>query len=407
MLIHWIWLSTRPSLNDRQKRLVLEAFSDPENAFLAGKEEYARVEGLTPEAVNALLDKDLTQAQTVLCQCVDKNIQICTYQDESYPYRLRHIPDPPLVLYYRGQLPDTRHVPVIAAVGTRKASAYGRLVAQRMGFQIARCGGLLVSGIADGNDAMAMQGALLAGGTVVGVLGNGVDVVYPKCNRRLFEDVLQRGCLISEFPPETQPYKWNFPRRNRIMSGMSDGVVVIEAPKISGALITARDAGNQGRDVFVVPGNIDMPTFEGSNHLLREGAIIARDGWDVVGEYAAMYPETVNPMGATAEPELPMENFARVAQERISPAKIATRRKAPAEKVVDKKERQPYSVIKEVLPKLPEEQRQIVELLTQERLVDEIISETGLPAGKVSAALTVLEIKGIIERHPGKRISLK
>lgn len=407
MLIHWIWLASRPSMNDRQKLLVLEAFSDPEDAFRGEIAEYTKIEGLTEEAVSALLDKDLEQAQKILCQCVDKQIQICTYQDEKYPYRLRHIPDPPLVLYYRGQLPDTAKVPVIAAVGTRKASAYGRMVAQRMGFQIVRCGGMLVSGVADGNDAMAMQGALLAGGTVVGVLGCGVDVIYPKSNRRLYADIVERGCLISEFPPETPPYRWNFPQRNRIMSGMSDGVVVVEAPKISGTLKTAKLAGDQGRDLFVVPGNIDMPTFEGSNHLLREGATVARDGWDVVGEYASRYPGVVNPLGAATEPEMSGQTLLKVAQASVSPAKTTRRDRKSAEKPVDKDVRQPYSVIKEVLPKLSQEQRQIVEFLTQERHVDEIIAGLGLPAAKVSAELTLLEIKGIIKREPGKRISLK
>lgn len=410
MLIHWIWLAIRPSLTDRQKKLVLDAFSDAEDVYCATQEDYRQIEGLTQEEVGSLMDKNLTSAEEILRQCIDKQIKICLFSDEIYPQRLKHIIDPPLVLYYKGNLPAMDQLPVIAAVGTRGASAYGLQVARRMGYQIAGCGGTVVSGVAKGIDAMAMQGALLAGGTVVGILGCGVDVVYPASNRELFADIIRSGCLISEFPPETPPYKWNFPRRNRILSGLSNGVVVIEAPHGSGALITAKQALEQGRDVFTVPGNVDMPTFEGSNALLREGAIPARDGWDVIGEYEMLYPQIIHK--ADAEPGKMYdageeEKSLKLAQEIVSPGKKQKSHRKKEKKPIDKEVKQPYSDVKGILPSLPDTQRQIVELLTRERLVDEIIAETSLPAAKVSAALTVLEIKGIVRRLPGKRIVLK
>ncbi len=410
MLVHWIWLSTRPNMNDRQKKLVLDAFGDPEDVFCGGKEALLQIEGLHPEAISALMDKELTEAQTVLRQCVDKGISICTYHDREYPKRLKHIIDPPLVLYHKGQIPDMDAAPVIAVVGTRKASAYGMNVSRRMGYQIAACGGTLVSGVAEGNDGMAMQGALLAGGTVVGVLGCGVDVVYPKCNRRLFEDMERSGCLISEFPPETPPYRWNFPKRNRLISGLSNGVAVIEAPEGSGSLITARQALEQGRDVFCVPGNVDMPTFAGSNALMREGAIPVRDGWDVVSEYEAMYPGAVHPMTEQADTAICADDnkiVPKVAEIPHSPSKKHSIDKKKEKTPIDNRVKPPYSDLKDILLKLPDNERQIVELLTSERLVDDLIAETGLPAAKVGAALTMLEIKGIIRRLPGKRISLK
>ena len=410
MLIHWIWLSTRSGLNDRQKKLLLDQFSDPEDLFCADISACREVEGISEEAIASLTDKNLALAEEILNQCTDKKIQICTYCDKAYPARLKHIVDPPLVLYYKGNLPDMDDAPVVAVVGTRKASAYGMNVARRIGYQAVSCGAILVSGIAEGIDAMAMQGALLAGGAVVGVLGCGVDVVYPKCNRKLFDDVICNGCLISEYPPETVPYRWNFPRRNRIMSGMSNGVVVIEAPEKSGSLITARQAAEQGRDVFCVPGNVDMPTFEGSNTLLRDGAIPVRNGWDVVSEYEAIYPKTVHPMGMCSIPDTPEDlekNMPKVAQKPITPTKKGVFDKKKEKKPIDNEHKQPYIDLTDILPKLPENQRIIVELLTKERLVDDLIVETGLPAAKVSAALTVLEIKGIIKRLPGKRISLK
>lgn len=409
MLIHWIWLSTRPSLSDRLKCAILEAFGDPEDAYFADTEAFARIEDLSPAGREALADKNLAEAGEILRKCTDQQIRLCTIHDAAYPKRLKHIADPPLVLYCKGYLPDMDAAPVIAAVGTRKSSAYGNTVAQRMGYQIARCGGILVSGMAEGIDGMAMRGALLAGGTVVGVLGCGVDVVYPKINRSLFADTQRSGCLISEFPPETPPYKWNFPRRNRIISGLSNGVVVIEAPEKSGSLITARQAADQGRDVFAVPGNVDMPSFEGSNALLRDGAIHVRNGWDVLSEYEAAYPGKVHAFESdpaslrVRESEKPMP---KVAQKPRSSEKKRSSDRKKDKITIDNGEKPPYSDVKDILPTLPDEQRSIVELLTSERLVDDIIAESGLPAGKVSAILTMLEIRGIIRRLPGKRISL-
>jgi DNA processing protein len=154
--------------------------------------------------------------------------------------------------------------------------------AKRMGYQIAKCGGIVVSGLAYGIDGMAMSGALTAGQKVIGVLGCGADIVYPKENRWLYRDVERYGCIMSEFVPGTPPHPWNFPKRNRVLSGMSCGVLVVEAPEKSGSLITANLAAEQGRDVFVVPGNIDMPGFVGSNRLLQEGAILAASSMAVI-----------------------------------------------------------------------------------------------------------------------------
>ena len=410
MLIHWIWLATRPNMNDRQKKLVLDAFGDPEDVFCEGEAAYLQVEGLHKEALDALADKNLTEAQKILRQCVNKDISICTFYDKTYPKRLKHIVDPPIVLYHKGQIPDMESAPVIAAVGTRRASAYGMNVSRRMGYQIAACGGILVSGAAAGIDGMAMQGALLAGGIVIGVLGCGVDVIYPKSNSALFSDMERNGCLISEFPPETPPYRWNFPKRNRIISGLSNGVVVIEAPEGSGSLITAKQALEQGRDVFCVPGNVDIPTFAGSNSLMRDGAIPVRDGWDVVSEYDGMYPNAVHPMGdkpvgrdVSGDDRI----LPKVAEKPHYPEKKRASDKKKEKIPIDNRPKQPYSDVIDKLSKLPDTERQIAQLLTTERLVDELIAETGLPAAKVGAALTMLEIKGIIKRLPGKRISLK
>ena len=409
MLIHWIWLATRPELHERQKLAVLDAFGDPEEVFYGEKASYAKVEGMTQAGVEALADKDLIQAQKILDQCVEKGIQVCTYHDGAYPVRLKNIADPPVVLYYKGNLAGLDSAPVIGVVGTRKASAYGLTTAKRMGYQIARCGGILVSGLAEGNDGSAMAGALMAGGTVVGVLGCGADVVYPAMHRSLYLDTERNGCLISEFPPNTPPYKWNFPKRNRIISGLSNGVLVVEAPHGSGSLSTARQAADQGRDVFVVPGNIDVPTFQGSNALLRDGAIAVSSGWDVVSEYVMLYPDKIHQdSGVIPFKSDSGENMAKVAQKPTLFEKRSLFDRKKEKKPVDNKQKKPYSDQQDILATLSEEERELLKPLKNgEILVDDLIADSGLSASKVLSMLTMLQIRGVVELLPGKRVALK
>ena len=419
MLVHWIWLATRPGMNDRVKAAVLEHFGDPEDAFYADSGAYQNVEGLTEEGAEALRDKSLSQAKKILAQCTDKDISILTYRDAAYPARLKNISDPPLVLYYKGRLPDFDGLPMIAVVGTREASGYGLTMAKRMGYQIARCGGAVVSGMAYGIDGVSMSGALSAGGIVIGVLGCGADIVYPLSNRGLFADVERRGCLLTEFPPGTPPQKWNFPKRNRIISGLSCGVLVVEAPAKSGALITARQAADQGRDVFVVPGNIDVPTCEGSNALLRDGAILVRSGWDVLSEYQALYPEQVRQFDQPGKQSAYPDEMERVRSEtEKKPPKVAQNvrlldkmkaaKSSKDKKVIDNGENPPYIDVEKRLPELTADEQAVVEQLKQgQRLRDDVIAATELPAGKVAAALTMLEVKGVIRRLPGNMLELK
>ena len=419
MLVHWIWYAHRPGLSDRMKVQLLEHFSDPEDIYFADGNAFDHIEGISQEAKESIADKNLKEAEEILRKCRKENLHLLTYRDAAYPIRLKNIPDPPVLLYYKGTLPDFDGSPVIGIVGTRKASAYGLQTAKRMGYQIGRCGGIVVSGMAFGIDGMAMAGALTADQMTVGVLGCGADMVYPLSNRSLFADVERYGCILSEFAPGTPPVKWNFPKRNRIISGLSCGVLVVEAPEKSGSLITARQAADQGRDVFVVPGNIDMPSFVGSNRLLRDGAIAVSSGWDVLQEYEALYPDKIRkdtvPSRQTAyadevekaakEGERPM---GKVAQKPSIPRKKENLKKETDKKVIDKEHSSPYIDLNDTLPKLSEEERAIVSALKNgQRLVDDVIAETGLTTGKILANLTMLELKGIIKRHPGKQISLK
>ena len=414
MLIHWIWLATRPHITDLVKVELVEQFGDAEGVYFAG--DWPGVEGLTQEGVDALKDRNLTAAQEILDECDRLGLRILTYRDAAYPKRLQNIPDPPLVFYYKGRLPDFDALPVIGVVGTRKASAYGLTAAKRLGYQIAKCGGVVVSGIASGIDAMAMQGSLTAGAMAVGVLGCGADVVYPLSNKALFKDTERYGCLLSEFPPGTPPYKWNFPKRNRVISGLSCGVLVVEAPEKSGALITAHQAADQGRDVFVVPGNIDVPTFIGSNRLLREGAIAVSSGWDILSEYEGQFPGRIRRFDRPGKQESYPDEVA-AQEEKVSP-KVAQKPALPKEKrtgkqkvdkkAIDNEAATSYIDVNDILSGLSPDEQSIVSAIGQKtRLVDDVIAETALPPGKVLATLTLLEVKGVVKTLPGRQVTLK
>lgn len=417
MLVHWIWLAHKSGVSDRMKAILLEHFSDPEDIYYA--DSYVGIEALTDAAVEALMDKSLDAAQDILRRCDRKNLRILTYRDAAYPRRLRNIDDPPMVLYYKGKLPDWDAIPTVGIVGTRHASPYGLTAAKRFGYGIAKCGGIVVSGFAFGIDGVAMGSALSAGGSVVGVLGCGADVVYPKSNRALFADMEQFGCILSEFAPGTEPYKFNFPRRNRIISGLSCGVLVVEAPQGSGSLITARRALEQGRDVFVVPGNIDVPTYAGNFDLLREGAIPVRDGWDVLLEYDALYPgklrKDTTPPRQTAYPEEVEhvdadagENTIRVAQNRRNIKKKEPAKPKNDKKGIDNGAQPPYIDLHKPLPNLnPEEQSILSAIGEGTRLLDDVIADTGLPTHKVLATVTALQIKGVIRKLPGNLVTIK
>ncbi len=418
MLVHWIWFAHRPGLSDRMKRQLLQHFQDAEEMYFADSGAFDYVEGLTEEGREALREKDLSPAEEILERCRKENIHILTCRDAAYPARLKNIDDPPVLLYYKGTLPDLDGSPVIGVVGTRKASAYGLTTAKRMGYQIGRCGGIVVSGMAYGIDGFAMAGALTAGASVVGVLGCGVDIVYPPSNQALFRDTERYGCIFSEFAPGTPPARWTFPKRNRIIAGLSCGVLVVEAPEKSGALITARQALDQGRDVFAVPGNIDVPTFAGSNQLLRSGAIPALNGWDVVSEYEALFPDKIRRDNSPAHQTAAPDEVLRASEAEAPAAKVAQKPRQPKKKqpdgeksykkVIDKESSSPYIDLNDKISKLSADEQSIVAALKNgERLVDDVIAETGMTTGKLLACLTMLELKGIVRRLPGKRISMK
>lgn len=406
MLKYWLWLTTRKGLAPREQLAVLRHFGTPEAAYCAEKDALRGIEGVNDPT--PLENKSLAEPEAILNDCYRKQIAILTYQDATYPERLRHIDDPPLVLYYQGTVPAIDTEPVIAVVGTRKASAYGLVQAKQFGYQLGRMGAIVVSGGADGIDTMALKGALTAGKPVIAVLGCGVDVTYPADNRDLFEDIRTRGWLVSEYPPGTAALGFHFPIRNRILSALSLGVLVIEAPERSGALITAHRAIDQGRDVFAVPANVDSATCAGNLSLLKQGALVATDGWDVLKEYLHLFPELAQRQPRTIsmtlargeQPHKPEAPVKIVASERTFPEKSDT-------KDVDKPENKDYIDVHEILDSLSADERAVIEQLADgPKHIDDVVDGCQLPAGRVLASMTLLEVKGYIKRLPARRFSL-
>ena len=229
MLKYWLWMAELPGLTNQARLAFLRHFGTPENAFYADAGEILLTEGVAREQAEALEEKSLAAAEKILEDCRRLGLRILTFQDAEYPNRLRNIYDPPFLLYVRGHLPPVDEEPVITVVGTRRCTPYGETCGEKLGYGLARGGAVVVSGLARGVDAAATRGALRGGGVPIGVLGCGLDVVYPPEHRYLYEDVAAAGALLSEYPPGTEPVGRNFPVRNRIMAGLSVGTVVVEA----------------------------------------------------------------------------------------------------------------------------------------------------------------------------------
>ena len=390
MLKYWVWLAELPRLKGPERLALLRHFGSPEELFFADREELLLVEGLPPARAELALNRDLSAADRILADCQGLGQRIMTIQDAEYPQRLRNIFNPPLVLYVKGRMPVMDEEAAIAVVGTRECTPYGTACGERLGRELAASGAVVVTGLARGVDSAAARGALRAGGTVVGVTGGGLDVVYPPENGDLYADVAATGVLLSEYPPGSPPDKAHFPVRNRIMSGLSVAALVVEAPGHSGALITARLALEQGREVYAVPGPIDAPDSVGCNRLIRDGAGLAAEGWDILRDFQERFPEKLRP--ARKLPAWTPLPTRRRAEPRRKPEPAPEPEKAPALRAVSREG-------------LTDDQIALLGALEPEGpvQVDDLIESTGIPARRVSSALTMLEIDGCVRQHDGKR----
>ncbi len=395
-LKYFIWLATRKGFRAGELWELLSRFHSPEAVYFAERAEYELL-GIAGARRESLEDKDLQGAEVILADCDRLGIHIMTIQDADYPELLGRIDDPPVVLYWRGKALNVDDRLSIGVVGTRKSTPYGESLAGRLGIELARRGVTLVSGMAEGIDAAGIKGALQGGGTVISVLGGGIDVVYPRQNRWLYEDVAAAGTLVSEYPPGTEHAGRHFPVRNRILSGLSRGVVVVEAGLPSGALISARVALDQNREVFAFPGPVGAEKSLGCNRLIQRGeAKLVLNADDLLEEFTGVLAREV-PQGLP-----PMDE--RTVAERLDVEPVPAPSRPKEEKVVDKPPQRAYISLTDDPGVLTEEQRDILMAIQHKALTADDIAETAqLPAKRVLSALTMLQLQGWVEEKPSKK----
>ncbi len=348
----WLRLS-RLEISPRVAAALIERFGGPEAVFQASESELTKIERVTDKALAKLLGPVPAAVDRDLRTIEEKGITVIPLSSPDYPACLKNIYDPPIVLYVSGTLLESdKHS--IAIVGSRRATVYGRSVAERIAGDLAARGLTIISGGARGIDTAAHKGALASGGRTIAFLGCGIDVSYPAENKKLFEAIADSGAVISEFPLGAAPEPWRFPPRNRLISGMSIGVLVCQSPEASGALITAGYAAEQGKDTYAVPGNVDDERNRGCHKLIQDGAKLVQDARDILHE-----------LGLDGEEEEPRQMG------------------LPIET-------------------LNEQERDIAALLSPEPMhLDEIIEKTGMAPPMVSGTLTILEMKNVVCRVPG------
>ena len=398
-LKHWIWLTLRKGLAGQNAVRVLEHFGTPELVHAADEQAYRMVGGLTDAAIRSLMNKALDQADVVLGDCERYGIQLLTLQDSAYPERLKAIAQPPMVLYWKGRQFAFDNEAAIGMVGSRQATPYGVQAAAKLSADLTRKGALVVTGMAQGIDASAVRGALKVGGPVVSVLAGGIDRVYPAYHRELYEDVAAVGALISEYPPGADHRGEHFPVRNRIISGLSVGVIAVESARASGTLLTVNHALDQNREVFAVPGPIDASQSEGTNRLIQAGcAKLIMEADDVLCEFADSFPSRLR-LGRGVS--LPSE----AAGLRLEGAAVIPKQQeARKAKETPPKEDVVCLCWADCKDKLTDDQRSVLLALDGGTIqADDLVERTQIPARRVLSALTVLQIQGYVAEESGKR----
>jgi len=440
--VYYIWLSLRCGAGSEAPSFLLSHFGTPKDIYEADENALSRALPGRSGLVASLCDKDMETAQRVYDYCLRANVGIITLESPLYPERLRSIHAKPIVLYFKGTFPDVDKNVLISCVGTRKCSEKGARLAYTLGADLAAAGAIVVSGMALGIDTMCARGALSAGGRSIAVLGCGIDRVYPQENKQLMRDIMENGAVITEYAPGMVPNGKHFPVRNRIISGLSLGTVVVEAGRGSGALITAEHAGKQGRDVFAFPGDVDNKFYTGTNDLISDGAKMVRSAADILGEYEGVwrgriFAENIHInkqyKAENIPPKAPMEagDYSAEAEKKKKPFSLFRKKDAAKAPHVSEEEflraheeaekRGVYEEITDFssLPiaddvrferdtsSLDEFEKAVYEningTLTSDEIAAAVAKYTGTAAdtGAVLSALTSLEIEGLCESLPG------
>lgn len=394
----WLTLVLVPGIGTTYFIRLLARFRTPGRVLSASEADLTEVVGRT-------LAQRIRQYREVTDEAAQERLMakyeagLITMEDPAYPPRLAEIYDPPLVLFCRGQLLEAdQHC--VAIVGTRKASPYGVRMAETLGRELAARGITVVSGMAHGIDAAAHRGAIEGGGRTIAVLGCGVDVVYPEENADLMHRIIHHGCVLSQFPMGTQPSKGLFPYRNRIISGLCLGTCIVEAPIQSGALITARQAAEQGREVFAVPGQVGHENSRGPHALIREGAKLIETVDDILAELEVPAEMRVQPARAP-QPATPPRTAAPSPQVQPQPRTTPAATTAPKGETPPPEPQPPAHK-----PNLTSAEKAVLEVLSQDgSFVDEIAMASRLSVAEALSSLTVLELKGLVRQFSGKRFA--
>jgi len=404
----WIWLSLKCGADSPIFSRLYSKYNDIEKIYSLVPDELIEFGGLSKKQIDNLSEKSTAKAEEILKRCKRENIGILPFSDDCYPSRLRTIKNPPIVLYYKGNFPDIDKEVCIGTVGTRTPSSYGCRCAYEISYDLAANGAYVISGMAFGIDSVCHRAALDAGGKTIAILGCGVDIVYPKENSELYARIAVNGTLISEYAPGTSPAVYSFPQRNRIISGLSLGTLIIESKLKSGAMITAKKTLDQNRDLFAVPGRVGEYNSMGPNSLIKHGAITVSSANDILKEYEFLYPDKIrtdkkshiknNPYtnsGESVDFGSPSKTI-RLSKESVP---IGDGQYVSSETKEPNTQKDPF----QVLSTLSDEHQKICLALSKNcpRSAEDLSRTTNFNISDILTSLTILEIQGIVKAVPG------
>jgi DNA processing protein len=416
---YWIWLSLLCGAASPYANLLCNLFeNDAERIYRLDGNELASHTELPASLLKKLQNKDLSEADAILKWCRQNDVFFLHPGQARYPDKLRSIERMPLLLYCKGRLPDFDEEVCIGMVGTRKMTEYGRRTSYLLAYDLAKCGAYVISGMASGIDSMAHRGALDCNGKTVAVLGCGIDRIYPASNKEIYRDLIRFGGIVTEYKPFTPPNGPNFPLRNRIISALSQGTVVMEAAYRSGALITARYALYQGRDLFAFPGKVGEMNSDGVHQLLKNGAKLVTDAADVLEEYECLYPDKIRtdriphylpdpdklPHSGSVLPQQKEKRAPKVQKPKVDGKPDFSQKAAQSIPAIFRDEDPPPPKRAEAdLSSLCDLERIVYDAMegTTPYDADTLCRKTQLSSSDVATALTLLEIKQIIQALPG------
>ncbi len=390
IMIYWIWLADKIGYGSLKAKALIDVLGNARQVYNCDENKLASLGFLTRSEITKLSQKSLTKAKKILDECKASNIGVVTFEDKRFPHRLKEISNPPMCLYYKGEFFDFDNIPCVCLVGQREVTENGSLAAWSLSARLTLGGITVVSGGAKGTDSAAHNGALDVGGKTVAFLACGINHPYLKSNESLRERISKNGCLISEFPPSERVSRNSFQVRNRLMSGITLGTVVVEAPQISGALITARHAYEQSRDVFVITSKPDDPNYAGNNALLKDGAKPVFDADDIFNEYYSDFSNIINKENAK---KVNLSSLYRKSTSNTAQAVVKTEKTKENLKINKKN----------ILEGLSKNAKIVYNFINMEIFTIDDLMGCELSFDDILVSLTELELFGFVKAIPGGR----